>query len=80
MIWLDHRATALAAQFDVTAFAALPRNRPSPMRGWSVWLRRLGEQGSRREGDGNDDRRLVTRGVAMSDVIEWWNTYVETLP
>ena len=28
----------------------------------------------------DDDMMIVTRGVAMSDVIEWWNTYIEALP
>lgn len=28
----------------------------------------------------DDNMIIVTRGVAMSDVIEWWNTYIEALP
>jgi hypothetical protein len=28
----------------------------------------------------DDNMIIVTRGVAMSEVIEWWNTYVEALP
>jgi hypothetical protein len=28
----------------------------------------------------DDDKIIVTRGVAITDVIEWWNTHVDALP
>ena len=28
----------------------------------------------------DDDMIIVTRGVAITDVIEWWNTYIRALP
>jgi hypothetical protein len=27
----------------------------------------------------DDDKIIVTRGVAITDVVEWWNTYVDAL-
>jgi hypothetical protein len=28
----------------------------------------------------DDNIIIVTRRVAITEVIEWWNTYIETLP